>query len=42
MCRKLAHTLTFCISHIPREQNREANRLANYAVRFRREPALDM
>jgi ribonuclease HI len=38
MCRKLARTLTFCISHIPREQNQEANRLANYAVRFRREP----
>lgn len=38
MCRKLAHTLKFCISHIPREQNQEANRLANHAVRFRREP----
>jgi ribonuclease HI len=35
MCRKLARTLTFCISHIPREQNQEANRLANHAVRFR-------
>jgi hypothetical protein len=41
MCRKLARTLKFCISHIPREQNQEANRLANHAVRFRREPALD-
>ncbi|MGB9120858.1 MAG: ribonuclease HI family protein [Candidatus Angelobacter sp.] len=42
MCRKLARTLKFCISHIPREQNQEANRLANHAVRFRREPALDI
>jgi ribonuclease HI len=41
MCRKLARTLKFCIAHIPREQNQEANRLANHAVRFRREPALD-
>jgi ribonuclease HI len=40
MCRKLARTLKFCISHIPREQNQEANRLANHAVRFRREPLL--
>ncbi len=38
MCRKLARTLKFCISYIPREQNQEANRLANHAVRFRREP----
>ena len=42
MCRKLARTLKFCISHIPREQNQEANRLANHAVRFRREPVLEM
>ena len=40
MCRKLARTLKFCISHIPREQNQEANRLANHAVRFRRGPLL--
>ena len=42
MCEKLARTLNFCISHIPREQNQEANRLANHAVRFRREPVLDL
>ncbi len=39
MCRKLAHSLDFCIAHIPRENNQEANRLANHAVRFRRQPA---
>ena len=32
-CRKLAHALDFSISHIPRENNVEANRLANSAVR---------
>jgi len=41
MCRKLSRTLNFCISYIPREQNQEANRLANHAVRFRRQPVLD-
>jgi len=41
MCRKLSRTLKFCISYIPREQNQEANRLANHAVRFRREPIPD-
>ncbi len=35
MCRKLARSLDFCIAHIPRERNQEANRLANHAVRFR-------
>jgi len=35
MCRKLARGLKFCISHIPRERNQEANRLANQAARFR-------
>ncbi len=39
MCRKLARSLDFCIAHIPRENNQEANRLANHAVRFRRQPA---
>ncbi len=34
-CRKLAHSLDFSISHIPREDNVEANRLANSAVRKR-------
>jgi ribonuclease HI len=32
-CRKLAQSLTFSISHVPREQNVEANTLANLAVR---------
>jgi len=31
-CRKLACSLDFSISHIPRENNVEANRLANSAV----------
>ncbi|HVI11114.1 MAG TPA: ribonuclease HI family protein, partial [Candidatus Binatia bacterium] len=34
-CRKLARALTFSISHVPREDNAEANRLANTAVRRR-------
>jgi ribonuclease HI len=34
-CRKLARTLKFSISHVPRESNAEANRLANTAVRER-------
>ena len=32
-CRKLARSLTFSISRIPRENNTEANALANFAVR---------
>jgi ribonuclease HI len=32
-CRKLARSLDFSISHISRENNAEANRLANSAVR---------
>jgi len=39
MCRKLARSLTFRIAHIPREDNQEANRLANHAARLRRQPA---
>ena len=35
ICRKLARSLEFSISHIPRENNREANRLASSAVRRR-------
>lgn len=35
ICRKLARSLDFSISHIPRENNREANRLASSAVRRR-------
>ena len=34
-CRKLARSLQFSITHIPREQNREANTLAARAVRLR-------
>jgi ribonuclease HI len=34
-CRKLARTLSFSISHVPRESNAEANELANAAVRAR-------
>jgi len=34
-CRKLARALRFSISHVPRENNAEANRLANSAVRER-------
>jgi ribonuclease HI len=32
-CRKLARALKFSISHVPRANNAEANRLANSAVR---------
>ena len=35
VCRKLARSLKFSISHIDREQNSEANRLASAAVRRR-------
>lgn len=34
-CRKLARSLGFSISHIPREDNSEANALASSAVRKR-------
>ena len=37
ICCKLARSLEFSISHIRREQNREANRLAGTAARSRRE-----
>lgn len=37
-CRKLARSLKFAIAHIPREQNHEANRLANQAARARTRP----
>jgi ribonuclease HI len=36
ICRKLARSLIFSISHVPRENNAEANRLANSAVRRKR------
>lgn len=36
-CRRLARALDFSITHIPREHNREANHLANFAARSRRE-----
>jgi ribonuclease HI len=35
-CRKLARALVFSISHVRRENNSEANRLANTAVKRRR------
>jgi ribonuclease HI len=35
-CRKLARSLEFSISHIGREHNREANRLASAAARNRK------
>jgi len=34
-CRKLARAVEFSIEHIDREDNREANALANHAVRLR-------
>jgi ribonuclease HI len=34
-CRKLARALSFSISHVPRENNAEANRLAHSAVKAR-------
>lgn len=40
-CRKLARSFDFSIAHVPREDNREANDLANRAVTSRKcvEPA---
>jgi len=35
-CRKLARALKFSISHVPRESNTEANRLAQSALQRRR------
>jgi len=35
ICRKLARSLNFSISHVRREHNAEANRLASAAVRHR-------
>jgi ribonuclease HI len=35
ICRKLAHSFEFSISHVRREHNTEANSLANSAVRER-------
>ena len=35
ICRKLAHSFDFSISHVRREDNSEANGLANSAVRKR-------
>jgi len=32
-CRKLARSLDFSIAHVPRENNAEANRLANHGAR---------
>lgn len=36
-CRKLARSVEFSITHIRRENNREANHLANHAVKMRRD-----
>jgi len=36
VCQKLARSLQFSIAHVRREENAEANRLANSAVRKRR------
>ena len=40
-CLKLARSFDFSIAHVPREDNREANELANRAVKLRKyvEPA---
>lgn len=38
-CRKLARSLKFSISHVPREDNAEANRLAQSALRGKRRAA---
>ena len=35
-CRKLARSVDFSIAHVPRERNREANDLANHAVKSRK------
>jgi hypothetical protein len=35
-CRKLARALKFSISHVPRENNAEANGLAQTALRRRK------
>jgi ribonuclease HI len=35
-CRKLARSFDFSIAHIPRENNREANRLARTAAKSRK------
>ena len=37
-CRKLARSLDFSITHVPRANNSEANSLANHAVRTQAEP----
>ena len=37
-CRKLARSLDFSITHVPRANNSEANSLANHAVRTQSEP----
>jgi len=35
-CRKLARSVKFSIAHVPREQNREANQLANHAAKSKK------
>ncbi len=41
-CRKLARSLGFSISHVPRELNREANRLAGRAARMLRSRSISI
>lgn len=38
-CRKLARSVVFSIAHIPREDNREANRLARTAAKSKQRPS---
>ena len=35
-CRKLARSMDFSIAHVSRDKNREANELANHAVKSRK------
>lgn len=35
ICRKLARAVEFSISYIPRDENRQANQLANHAAKHR-------
>jgi ribonuclease HI len=41
-CRKLARAVEFSIAYIPREQNRQANQLANQAARCAPEPRQEL
>lgn len=41
-CRKVARSLDFSITHIRRDQNSEANELANHAARFGRNSIIQL